>query len=142
MNDNVRQRNLVLNNYTRKIAKQWVDDAPDGYVFTPPKQKTRSLSSNAKMWAMLSDIARQVQWPVNGKTEHLTPDEWKDIITASLAEENRMAAGIRGGFVMLGKRTSKMTIKQMNDVIEFMYAFGTENNVIWSEEFDIPGWAA
>lgn len=131
---------LRLTPHTRKMAIQSIMDAPDGYVFTAPKEPTRSLEQNARLWAMLTDVSKQVEWPVNGVNQHLTPDDWKGIISASLDQENRMAAGIRGGFVMLGKRTSKMTIREMTEMIEFLFSFGDERNVKWSEKFDVPEW--
>lgn len=106
------------------------------------RPRTRSLDANAKMWAMLSDISRQVKWPINGQLETLSPEDWKDISTASLHQENRIAQGIRGGFVVLGRRTSKMTVREMSELIEFLYAFGAEQGVVWSERVDIPEWAA
>src|SRR5690606_32293093 len=96
------------------------------------RERTRSLDQNSLMWSVLADLSRQVQWPVNGQLETLSPEEWKDVITASLTEENKIAQGIRGGFVMLGKSTSRMTIREMTEVIEFAHAFGAERDVQWS----------
>jgi len=90
----------------------------------------RTLEQNAKMWAMLTDISRQVKW----YGEWLTPENWKDMITAALNRQ-KVVPGIEGGFVALGSRTSKMSIREMIDVIEFAYAFGSgpEHLVKWSE---------
>lgn len=126
---------------TRRMCVQLVQDAPEGYMFTPPQEPTRNLEQNAKMWAMLGDISEQVAWSVNGKPEYLSPDEWKNIATASLRQEQRMAMGIRGGFVMLGRRTSRMTVREMSELIEFLYAFGAEHGVQWSEKHEVPAWA-
>lgn len=95
----------------------------------------RSLEQNDKMWAMLRDIADQVEWQVDGRLEYLEPEEWKDIMTAALKKHQRVAAGIEGGFVILGEHTSSMTIGQMSDLIELMYAFGADDThkVVWSE---------
>lgn len=136
----MKARTIRLNPATRPIARRMLDEAPDGHLFSPPKEPTRSLDQNARMWAMLGDVSKQVEWPVNGILQKLSPDDWKDIITASLRQENRMAMGIRGGFVMLGESTSRMTIKQMTEVIEFLFAFGTEKDVVWSERVDVPEW--
>lgn len=116
----------------RRNAAQAVMQAPENHR-VEIKPRTRSLDSNAKMWAMLADVSKQIVWPVNGQMERLSPEDWKSIITASLAQENRMAVGIRGGFVMLGKSTSKMTISEMREVIEFLYSFGADRDVVWSE---------
>lgn len=94
---------------------------------------TRTLDQNAKLWAMLGDIADQVQWQIDGKLEYLKSEEWKDILTAGLRKHQRVAAGIDGGFVILGEHTSSMTVGQMSELIELMYAFGAEHGVEWSE---------
>lgn len=122
---------FLSHNVARQNAMNAVRDAPEG-CRVEVRQATRSLRQNALMWAALTDLSRQVQWVVNGKQETLSPDDWKSIITASLTEENRMAQGIDGGFVMLGKSTSRMTIKEMTEVIEFAHAFGAERGVRWS----------
>jgi len=98
----------------------------------------RSLEANKKMWAMLRDIARQVQWPVNGKTGYLDEESWKDIFSAELKKEQRIAQGLSGGFVLLGLRTSRLKKREMADMITIMEAFGAEHNVIWSERLDPP----
>jgi len=101
------------------------------------RQSKRSLEQNKKMWAMLSDISAQVLWPVNGAMTMMSPEEWKDVLTAALRQVNgaevRIAQGIEGGFVFLGQRTSKMPVKLMAELIEYMYAFGAEKEVRWSE---------
>jgi len=95
-------------------------------------QPTRTLEQNSKMWAVLTDIARQVEWHVDGKMQLIEPEDWKDILTAGLKKTQRIAAGIEGGFVMLGQRTSKMLIGEMVELIEFALWFGTERGVKWS----------
>jgi 2-phospho-L-lactate guanylyltransferase (CobY/MobA/RfbA family) len=92
----------------------------------------RTLEQNAKMWAMLTDIAEQKQWIVDGRLQYLEPEEWKDILTAALTQELRVAQGVNGGMVLLGRRTSKMTISQMQDLIEVMQAFAAEHGVRWT----------
>jgi len=126
-----RQLFRLINSQVKQNAKNAIENAPEGYM-CEIKPRTRSLEQNALMWAVLTDLSRQVLWPVNGVKERLSPEDWKDIITASLNQENRIAQGIRGGFVMLGKSTSRMTVKEMSEVIEFAHAFGAEKGVRWS----------
>jgi len=45
----------------RDNAINAVRDAPLGYV-VEVKQKTRSVPQNSRMWAILSDISKQVEW--------------------------------------------------------------------------------
>lgn len=91
----------------------------------------RTIEQNNKMWAMLRDIARQVPW--YGQTR--TPEDWKHLITAHLTGQE-VVPGIGGGFVQLGQSTRKMSIKQMGDVIECAYWFGTEHDVIWTDPLE------
>lgn len=100
---------------------------------------TRSLEQNARMWALLTDVSKQVQWPVDGRMEWLTPEDWKHIFTAGLKREQRVAQGIDGGFVILGQRTSQMSKREMGDLMTLIEAFGAERGVEWGEP---ERWAA
>ena len=95
---------------------------------------TRSLEQNAKMWAMLQDLADQVPWPVDGVEQKLTKEEWKAITTAGLRKTQRVAHGIEGGFVLLGESTSKMTVGEMRELVDFIDYFGSTRQppVRWS----------
>lgn len=99
--------------------------APCALFVGPPR---RTKEQNDKIWPMLRDLARQVQWA--GLT--LNEYDWKDLITAALKEQ-RVVPGLTGGVVMLGAHTSRMSVEQVSDMIEYMYHFGTEHNVAWSE---------
>jgi len=84
----------------------------------------RSLEQNRMMWANLEDIAQQVVW----YGVKLTKEEWKDVLTAALKKQ-KVVPGIEGGFVVLGARTSKMTVPEMTELIELSTAFGTQQGV-------------
>lgn len=106
-----------------------INDFSTWEVVLRPAKSKRTLDQNAKMWAMLTDIAEQIDWVVDGRLQKLEPEEWKDILTAGLKQELRVAQGISGGVVLLGQRTRKMTVKQLSDLIELMNAFGAERGV-------------
>jgi len=93
------------------------------------KEATRRVIQNDKMWAMLADISKQVEW----YGQWLGSEEWKDVLSASLFEETTVPAVNSRKMVLLGKSTSKFSIAKMTDMIEFMYAFGAEYGVRWSE---------
>jgi hypothetical protein len=76
------------------------------------------------MWANLEDIAQQVVW----YGVKLTKEEWKDVLTAALKKQ-KVVPGIEGGFVVIGARTSKMTVPEMTELIELSTAFGTQQGV-------------
>lgn len=96
----------------------------------------RSQEQNNLMWSRLSDIASQIEWPVDGKMQHITPTDFKDILTAGLTKVTRVAAGVEGGFVILGARTSRMTVSQMQELLDFIWWFGNERGVIWTIDPD------
>lgn len=112
----------------RENCCRTVHEMPDGWivVFKPPK---RTLEQNAKLWAMLHDIAKQICW----YGEWLTPEEWKDVFTASL-KKSHVVRGIDGGFVICGQSTSKLSKAEFSELIELIYAFGSERDVQWSDE--------
>ena len=114
---------------------QWVKAMTLGghKVSIEAKPETRTTAQNRMLWSCLTDIAAQVQWPVDGKTQKLDAEEWKHILSAGLKKHQRVAQGIEGGFVMLGQRTSRMTVAEMGELITLAHAFGDERGVQWSK---------
>ena len=95
------------------------------------KEKTRSTEQNARMWALLTEVSRQVDW----YGQKLTAEEWKDVFSASLKKQ-KAVPGLDGGFVILGQRTSKMSVREMADLMTLIEAFGAEKGV----RFSAPEW--
>lgn len=92
------------------------------------RRPLRSISQNKKLWPMLADVTKQVNW----YGEQLDKDDWKDMFMSSLGKQ-RAVPGIDGGFVGLSKRTSKLDKEGFAQLIELIYAFGSQHNVAWSE---------
>lgn len=111
-----------------RYSQDWRLQAPVKLTAEHHK-KRRSNSQNAKMWAMLSDICNQCDW--HGK--RLSTYEWKDLFTAGIKQQ-KVVPGLEGGFVVLGTRTREMSTTEMAELIELMYAFGAEREVIWTDE--------
>lgn len=84
----------------------------------------RSIQQNAWQWPILQCWAEQKQWPVNGVLTALTAEEWKDILTAAFEGDTspRLAPGLNGGMVMLGRRTSKYGKKRFAEWQEWLNA--------------------
>lgn len=113
----------------RRRAIQAIQEAPEGMIVTV-SEPTRSLDQNSAQWPVLQAISEQLQWPVNGKLEWLTPDEFKDVLTAGFRTHAiRLAQGVDGGVVMLGVRTSKMGKKEFSDWLEYLNWFCVEKNI-------------
>lgn len=89
----------------------------------------RNGLQNAKMWAMLGEISKQVDW----YGCKLTPENWKDVFTAGLKKQ-KVVPGMDGGFVVCGTSTRKMTIAEMAELIELITAFGVTHDV----KFSVP----
>jgi hypothetical protein len=94
------------------------------------KAAKRSLPQNDRMWAMLTDVAQQLQW--HGVT--LRPDDWKLIFLDGLKRELRVVPNLDGtGFVNLGRSSSDLTKHEMSDLIELIHAFGANHGVTFHD---------
>jgi sulfite reductase beta subunit-like hemoprotein len=112
----------------RNAAEFILNAAPDGFAVTVA-EPTRTLEQNARMWALLTDISEQVEW--YGK--RLTPEDWKHVFTASLRKLTVVPNLDGTGFVALGLSTSRMSKRELGDLMELIAAFGSERGVVWSE---------
>lgn len=117
-----------------RFALSWVQQMVEKGLTAGPVQISlgrprRSLDQNRKLWPMLTDISRQVEW----YGQKLSPEDWKHMLTASLTKQ-RAVPGIDGGFVILGLSTSRMNKELFSQLIEVIYAFGAEQGVRWSEQ--------
>ena len=123
------KRTLII---TGKAARQaifrLVEAAPEGYAVTI-SEPTRNLEQNAKLWAMLSDLAQQTDW----HGVKLSSEEFKDLLSAGLVKSKVVPNMEGSGFVILGQRTSRMSKRQFAELIELIYAFGADRGIRWSE---------
>jgi hypothetical protein len=109
------------------VAEQ-VSNLPEGYVIKtgPP---TRSLEANAALWAMLTDVSKQVVW--HGRK--LDAESWKHIFSSSLRKQDVVPNLDGTGFVVMGVSTSSMSKREMSDLLELIQAFGAQNNVKFNQ---------
>ena len=92
--------------------------------------ETRKLSQNRAQWPLLNAIADQVQWPVNGKIETITAEEFKHILTAGWRNEAvRVAQGVDGGMVLLGHRTREFKASEWGDWMDYLNWFAADRGV-------------
>jgi hypothetical protein len=116
---------FVIGKNNRELIRRWLDRAPDGYRVEIAEPK-RTDAQNRLLWPLLSALSIQVKW--HGLT--LSPDDWKDVMTAGLKREARMVPNMDGnGFVALGMRTSTMTKAEFGELIELIYAFAAREGV-------------
>ena len=123
------KRTLILTGEAaRKAACREVLAAPEGYAVTIA-ERTRSLDQNALLWALLHELSVQTDW--HGMK--LSPDEWKDLMSAGLTKSKVVPNMEGNGFVILGQRTSKMGKREFSDLCELILAFGAERGVRFSD---------
>jgi len=114
-------------------AIAWIRKAPRGtrLLFHAPK---RTTEQSDKMWAMLTEVAEQVKW--HGM--RLSSDDWKLIFLDGLTREMRIVPNLDGtGFVNLGRSSSKLSVAEMSDLIELIYAFGAQHGVRFNDPLDM-----
>jgi hypothetical protein len=127
----MKQLFIMAHDTARANAVEAVRNAPAGYR-VEIKPANRSLDQNAAQWPILSAFSKQMLWPVNGQMVKLTPDEWKDILTCAFEGDTnpRLAMGLNGGVVMLGKRTSKFSKAKFSEYLEFLHAVAADRGVV------------
>lgn len=111
----------------RAFAKQLIDRAPYEAIVTV-KAATRSNEQNAKLWAMLSDLSRAKP---EGRMH--TPEVWKQLVMHACGHAVQFEIGLNGQPFPTGFRSSRLTKAQMSDLIEWIYSYGAEHGVVWSE---------
>lgn len=89
----------------------------------------RSDAQNRRLWAMLRDVANQVEW----YGQRLSDEDWKHIFSASV-EKQRAVPGLDGGFVVMGLSTRKQSKAWFSDMFEVMEAFAAERGVKWTQQ--------
>lgn len=121
---------LVLDSpFNRQKAKLWVDKAPAG-TRVEYKEAKRSLPQNDRMWAMLTDIASQATH--NGR--RYSTDQWKVLFMHACGREVQFLPALDGStFIPWGQSSSDLSKSEMTDLIEFMFAWGAANGVVFQE---------
>lgn len=122
----------------RAKAIDWIHKAPvdTRVTFQGPK---RTLAQNDRMWAMLTDIAEQLEWAGAKRL----PEDWKlmflDYLERELGHEPNIVPSLDGqGYVRLDGSSSKLSIEEMTMLIELIFSFGALHGVIFHEPEDGP----
>lgn len=92
------------------------------------KGPRRTVLQNDRMWAMLTDIARQLDW----HGQKYTADDWKDYFCHALRRA-RWMPDEDGGMVPVGLRTSDLSKTDHSDLTALMEAFGARHGVTFTE---------
>jgi hypothetical protein len=116
---------ILIDKTVRERAAHFVRTAPDGYVMKIDEPK-RTLAQNDLLWPLLTEISAQAT--LQGRT--FTPDQWKAIFMQSLGHKSDFLPTLEGdGFFPTGFRSSKLSKREMADLLTAIMAFGDQNGV-------------
>lgn len=95
------------------------------------KPVTRSLEQNAKLHAMLTDIARKLEWA----GAYRDVEVWKRLLTAAWlrarGEPIEMLPALDGhGVDIVFRRTSELTVPEMIELIEYIQAWAIDKDIL------------
>jgi hypothetical protein len=121
----------------REIAADWLRRSPIGtrVEFKGPR---RSLEQNSRFWAMLTDVA--VQGRIDGR--RYNTEQWKLIFLHAYADERGiemqyLPAIHRHGMVPCGRSSSDLSVGEMSEVMDYIAAWGAENNITFHDQHDL-----
>lgn len=94
------------------------------------KKATRSTDQNALLHKAISEIAKQVEWA--GKRR--SPETWKRLLVAAWLraknEHVEVLPAIDGhGVDVVFERTSRLTVAECSDLMEFVFSWAAQNSV-------------
>lgn len=92
------------------------------------EEDLRTVQQNAKIWAIFTDMEKQLTW----HGQKMEKEDWKDLLCHEWKKQ-KLVPAISGGFCVLNARTSKALKREISDLIEISYEFGSSHGVKWSE---------
>ncbi len=110
---------------------KWVMASPDltRVSFAKPR---RSVPQNAKLYAMLTEVAEQK--PTHNGVK-MDPMKWKAVFMQALGSYVEMLPSLEGDtWFPLGHRSSELSRGEMADLITLIQAWGDQNGVVFSGE--------
>ena len=120
------ERKIILTEKTRGNALDLVRKLA-GFTLKLVR-RNRTQEQNDKMWAMLTDLS--IQKPEGRKC---TPDDWKCLVMNACNHDCMFMEGLDGKPFPVGFRSSRLNTKEMSEIINWMYGYGLEQGIVWSE---------
>lgn len=119
---------ILSNEHVRRRAHQLIEIAPDRAILNI-REASRTSDQNAKMWAMLSDIAR-----AKPQGRVLTTECWKSLFMNAAGFNCTFEPSLDGkGVVPLGFKSSRLNKAEFSDLIESIHAFAAEHGVQFTD---------
>lgn len=131
----------------KRNAIQAIASSPQNTV-CEIKERKRTLDQNARLHAMFGDIAKQVAFFGQKRDLETVKRLLVDAFARVKAEMGEPLPGhgytlpsLDGqGIVQLGIQTRRLSVSHTAELIDYLFAWGNGNNVVWSERVDIPEW--
>lgn len=109
----------------RSTALRHINERNLGFWVTV-HDKLRTVSQNDRLHPLIRPIAQNLPW--HGQL--LSVDDWKLLFMDSLNREMRAVPNLDGtGFVQLGRKTSKLTVSEMTDLMTLIEAFAAQRGI-------------
>jgi hypothetical protein len=122
---------IILNSYDkRQYAARQIMQAPD-FSRVEIKAAKRTLPQNALMWALLTKVSANALL----KGDRYPPDAWKAVFLTALGKEMQFIPTLdENNFMPLGHSSSDLTIDEMNNLIEFIFAWCAQKGIVIDEQ--------
>lgn len=122
---------IVLNcQRNRDKAARWMHELPHA-TRVEMKASKRTLPQNARMWAMLTDVASQT----THAGRKYTPEQWKVLFMHACGREVQFIPALDGAtFIPWGQSSSDLSKAEMTDLIEFIFVWGAKNGVTFRDD--------
>lgn len=123
---------LILSNPdVRRRAHQLIEMAPHAAVLNI-KQAARTSDQNAKLWAMLSDIAR-----AKPQGRVLSTEVWKALFMNAAGFTCTFEPTLDGqGVIPLGFKSSRLNKAEFSDLIEAIHCFAAEHGIQFTDPIE------
>ena len=135
-----KQTFIMVHDMARQRAVQAVKDAPEGHMVVI-SELTKKRIQEEKYHAMIGDIAKQCKF----MDQRRDLDDWKRLLVDAFAKVMRDAGTPihHDGRVLpsldfervvqLGIQTKDFYVAEAAQFIEYLYSFGADRGVLWSE---------
>lgn len=146
----VKQVFILVHQEARRRAVAAVQCAPDGYAVTIT-EKIKTRPQEERYHAMIGDVARQ--FVLYGRLWHrdhmkrILIDQFRRDTETDLADLWAKVGPLQNvpsldgsGVVMLGAQSRDFPVRLASAFIEWLFAFGAENDIRWSDPEVIRQW--
>jgi hypothetical protein len=116
--DNERTRARIVH-HASSLKPEWV---------VKITKRNRTQDQNRLLWVLLTELS--IAKPEGRKC---TPDDWKCLVMHACGHDVQFMTGLDDKPFPVGFRSSHLAVKEMSNLIEWIYSYGAQNGVTFSE---------